>query len=196
MKQRINLYQVALQPQKQTMTLSSLFVLLLLVLAVSVLAWGGLQWQQQKQLQLNTLAEQQLARQQQQLELLQQALLQRKPSSALISERDLLKRRVEQQIALQHYLAAQQVRADYAYSTVLQQLVDTDITSVWLTHFTLRPRSSELKGLTIAPAEVPGWLESLRHFDYFQGQRFNELRLTQLPEQQAVQFHLIAEQGD
>ncbi|MAD77558.1 MAG: hypothetical protein CML20_22790 [Rheinheimera sp.] len=196
MKQRINLYQVALQPQKQTMTLSSLFVLLLLVLAISLLAWGGLQWQQQKQLQLNAHAEQQLTRQQQQLELLQQALLQRKPSSALINERDLLKRRVEQQIALQHYLSAQQIRADYAYSTVLQQLLETDINSVWLTHFKLRPRTSELKGLTIVPAEVPGWLESLRHFDYFQGQRFNQLRLTELPEQQAVQFHLIAEQGD
>lgn len=196
MKQRINLYQVALQPQQQTMALPSLFALLLLVLAISVLAWGALQWQQQKQLQLNAQAEQQLTRQQQQLELLQQALLQRKPSSTLITERDVLKRRVEQQIALQHYLSAQQIRADYAYSTVLQQLIETDINSVWLTHFKLHPRRSELKGLTIAPAEVPGWLESLRHFDYFQGQRFNELRLTQLPEQQAVQFHLIAEQGD
>ena len=196
MKQRINLYQVALQPQQQTMALPSLFALLLLVLAISVLAWSGLQWQQQKQLQLNAQAEQQLTRQQQQLELLQQALLQRKPSSMLITERDVLKRRVEQQIALQHYLSAQQIRADYAYSTVLQQLIETDINSVWLTHFKLHPRRSELKGLTIAPAEVPGWLESLRHFDYFQGQRFNELRLTQLPEQQAVQFHLIAEQGD
>ena len=196
MKQRINLYQLALQPQRQTMALPSLFALLALVLVISLLGWGGLQWQQEKQLHLNAQAEQQLTRQQQQLELLQQALLQRQPSSALITERDVLKRRVEQQIALQHYLSAQQITADYAYSTVLQQLLATDINSVWLTHFKLRPGSSELKGLTIAPAEVPGWLESLRHFDSFQGQRFNELRLSQLPEQQAVQFHLIAEQGD
>jgi Tfp pilus assembly protein PilN len=122
--------------------------------------------------------------------------LQRQPSSTLIAERDQLKRRVEQQIALQHYLAAQQLRPEYAYSAVLQQLDDADINSVWLTHFTLRPGSSELQGLTLVPAAVPGWLESLRNFSYFSGQRFNELRLTQQPEQQVVKFHLIAEQGD
>jgi len=155
-----------------------------------------LQWHQRQQVQLNSQVEKQLKRQHEQLELLQQALLQRQPSRALVSERDQLKRRVEQQIALQQYLAAQQVRADYAYSVVLTQLVDADISSVWLTHFKLRPGSSELQGLTIAPAAVPGWLESLRHFDYFKGQRFNELRLIQLPEQRAVTFHLIAEQGD
>lgn len=196
MKQRINLYQAGLKPQQETMALSSLFGLLVLVLTISLLVWGGLKWQQRQQIQLNKQAEQQLNRQQEQLGLLQQALLQRQPSLALVSERDQLKRRVEQQIALQQYLAAQQVQADYAYSEVLQQLVDADINSVWLTHFKLRPGSSELQGLTLAPAAVPGWLESLRHFDYFQGQRFNELRLTQLPEQQAVTFHLIAEQGD
>jgi Tfp pilus assembly protein PilN len=196
MKQRINLYQEGLKPQKQTLALSALLTLLVLVLVMSLLAWGVLQWQQREQMQLNVQAEQQLKRQQQQLELLQQALLQRKPSLALVTEHNLLKRKVEQQIALQHYLSAQQIHADTAYSTVLQQLLKADVSSVWLTHFKLRPGSSELKGLTIAPVAVPGWLESLRHFDYFKGQRFNELRLTELPEQQAVQFHLIAEQGD
>lgn len=196
MKQRINLYQSSLKPQQETLALSSLFGLLVLVLVVSMLAWGGLQWQQRQQIQVNKQAEQQLNRQQEQLGLLQQTLLQRQPSTVLVSERDQLKRRVEQQIALQHYLSAQQARTDYAFSVVLQQLVDADINSVWLTHFKLRPGSSELRGLTLKPAAVPGWLESLRHFDYFKGQRFNELRLSQLPEQQAVQFHLIAEQGD
>lgn len=196
MKQRINLYQTGLKPLKETMALSLLFGLLLLALTIFLLAWGGLQWQQRQQVQLNSQAEQQLKRQHEQLELLQQALLQRQPSRVLVSERDQLKRRVEQQIALQQYLAAKQVHADYAYSVVLTQLVNADINSVWLTHFKLRPGSSELQGLTIAPAAVPGWLESLRHFDYFKGQRFNELRLTQLPEQRAVKFHLIAEQGD
>lgn len=196
MKQRINLYQAGLKPQQQTMALSSLFVLIVLVLTISLLAWGGLQWQQRQQMQLNSQTEQDLKRQQDQLGLLQQALLQRQPSSILIAERDQLKRRVEQQIALQHYLAAQQLRPDYAYSVVLQQLVNADITSVWLTQFTLRPGSSELQGLTLTPAAVPGWLESLRDFNYFSGQRFNELRLTQQPEQQAVKFHLIAEQGE
>ncbi|MDX1539555.1 PilN domain-containing protein [Arsukibacterium sp.] len=196
MKQRINLYQAGLKPQQQTMALSSLFVLIVLVLTISLLAWGGLQWQQRQQMQLNSQTEQDLKRQQDQLGLLQQALLQRQPSSILIAERDQLKRRVEQQIALQHYLAAQQLRPDYAYSVVLQQLDNADITSVWLTQFTLRPGSSELQGLTLTPAAVPGWLESLRDFNYFSGQRFNELRLTQQPEQQAVKFHLIAEQGE
>lgn len=196
MKQRINLYQAGLKPQQQTMALSSLFGLIVLVLTISLLAWGGLQWQQRQQMQLNSQTEQDLKRQQDQLGLLQQALLQRQPSSILIAERDQLKRRVEQQIALQHYLAAQQLRPDYAYSVVLQQLDNADITSVWLTQFTLRPGSSELQGLTLTPAAVPGWLESLRDFNYFSGQRFNELRLTQQPEQQAVKFHLIAEQGE
>ncbi|WP_213995029.1 PilN domain-containing protein [Arsukibacterium sp.] len=196
MKQRINLYQAGLKPKQETMALASLFGLVMLVLTISLLAWGGMQWQQRQQIQINKLAEQQLQRQQEQLGLLQQALLQRQPAKALVVERDQLQRRVEQQIALQQYLTAQQVQADYAYSVVLQQLVDADISSVWLTHFKLRPGSSELQGLTLAPATVPGWLESLRHFNYFKGQRFNELRLTQLPEQQAVQFHLIAEQGD
>lgn len=196
MKQQINLYQASLKPLKETLALSSLSVVMLLVLVVCLLAWGALQWQLREQLQLNKQAEQHLTRQQEQLGLLQQALLQRQPATAIVAERDQLKRRVEQQIALQQYLAAQQVRADYAYSIVLQQFINANIDSVWLTHFKLRPGTSELKGYTLAPAAVPGWLESLRHFDYFKGQRFNELRLIQLPEQKAVQFHLIAEQGD
>ena len=40
MKQRINLYQLALQPQRQTMALPSLFALLALVLVISLLGWG------------------------------------------------------------------------------------------------------------------------------------------------------------
>ncbi|KKO44933.1 hypothetical protein WG68_12335 [Arsukibacterium ikkense] len=196
MKQRINLYQASIQPRIESLALASLFGVMLVVVVISLLAWGGMQWQQHQQLQQNKQVEQQLQRQQEQLGLLQQALLQRQPAAALVAERDQLKRKVEQQIALQHYLAAQQVRADYAFSKVLQQFTAADINSLWLTRFILRPGSSELQGLTLAPAAVPGWLESLRHFDYFKGQRFNELRLLQLPEQQAVQFHLIAEQGD
>lgn len=196
MKQRINLYQAGLKPLKENLALSSLLIVMLVVSAISLLAWGGLQWQQHQQLQQNKLAEQQLKRQQAQLELLQQALLQRQPATALVADRDQLKRKVEQQIALQQYLAAQQGMAEHAFSVVLQQFVEADISSVWLTRFILRPGSSELQGLTLAPAAVPGWLESLRHYGYFKGQRFNELRLLQLPEQQAVQFQLIAEQGD
>lgn len=196
MKQQINLYQAGLRPQKEVLALSSLASVMVVVVLLSLVIWGGLQWQQREQLQQNKMAQQQLNRQQEQLNLLQQALLQRQPATALVTERDQLKRRVEQQVALQQYLAAQQLRADYAYSLVLQQFTDANINSVWLTRFKLRPGSSELQGLTLSPAAVPGWLESLRHFDYFKGQRFNELRLIQLPEQQAVQFHLIAEQGD
>ncbi len=196
MKQRINLYQPGLQPVKQSLALSSMLVLMLVVSVICLLLWGGIQWQQRQQQQLNTQAEQQLKRQQEQLALLQQALLQRQPASALLTERNLLKRRVEQQIALRQYLIAQQSRSDYAYSVVLQQLADADISSLWLTRFTLRSGRSELQGLSIEPAAVPGWLESLRQYDYFQGQRFSELRLQQLPEHNAVQFRLIAEQGD
>jgi hypothetical protein len=195
MKQRINLYQTSLQPIKETLALSSLLASMSLVLLTSLVLWAGLQWQQRQQLQLNTQVEQQLIRQQEQLGLLQQALLQRQPANALISERDQIKRRVEQQIALQQYLVTQQVQVEYAYSAVLQQFTVVDINSVWLTHFILRPDSSELQGLTTVPAAVPGWLESLRNVGYFKGQRFSELRLLQLPEQQAVQFQLIAVQG-
>jgi hypothetical protein len=195
MKQRINLYQTSLQPIKETLALSSLLASMSLVLLTSLVLWAGLQWQQRQQLQLNTQVEQQLIRQQEQLGLLQQALLQRQPANALISERDQIKRRVEQQIALQQYLVTQQVQVEYAYSAVLQQFKVVDINSVWLTHFILRPDSSELQGLTTVPAAVPGWLESLRNVGYFKGQRFSELRLLQLPEQQAVQFQLIAVQG-
>jgi hypothetical protein len=196
MKQRINLYQTSLQPIKETLALSSLLASMSLVLLTSLVLWAGLQWQQRQQLQLNTQVEQQLIRQQEQLGLLQQALLQRQPANALISERDQIKRRVEQQIALQQYLVTQQVQVEYAYSAVLQQFTVVDINSVWLTHFILRPDSSELQGLTTVPAAVPGWLESLRNVGYFKGQRFSELRLLQLPEQQAVQFQLIAVQGE
>jgi hypothetical protein len=196
MKQRINLYQTSLQRIKETLALSSLLASMSLVLLTSLVLWAGLQWQQRQQLQLNTQVEQQLIRQQEQLGLLQQALLQRQPANALISERDQIKRRVEQQIALQQYLVTQQVQVEYAYSAVLQQFTVVDINSVWLTHFILRPDSSELQGLTTVPAAVPGWLESLRNVGYFKGQRFSELRLLQLPEQQAVQFQLIAVQGE
>ena len=79
---------------------------------------------------------------------------------------------------------------------ILQHLQQIDIEDLWLQNFVLRQQHSSFSGITLKPASVTQWLDSLRRFGYFRGQRFSQVSLTQVEGATAVGFELIAQQGD
>jgi hypothetical protein len=196
MKQQVNLYQPLLYPVRQQLGLTQL-ALSWLVLVLVLLA--GAFWLQQQlsdqQQQLAALA-QQLDNQQQEISLYQDALVKRQPSPVLLTQLQQAERAVLQKQQLLVYLSAQQQQASLQFSPVLQHLLTIDRPELWLTQFTLQQQHSSFNGIALRPDSVPLWLEDLRQLDYFRGQRFSKMNMQQVPERKAVNFALLAQQGE
>lgn len=194
MKQHVNLYSAQLTPQREPLSLKRLLQLeltiIVLLVVVFVVIWQG---QQQQQQQLRQ-AQHELQQQQQQLELFQQAVMQRSALPQVVAERDAVQLQLQHQQALQAYLVQQQQqRRSVRYSEVLRHLDEVNVPQLWLTAFRLTMQQASLDGLTTEPAAVPRWLQSLQQYDYFKGQKFNQLGLEQTEHQQITRFSLQAQ---
>ncbi|WP_333608369.1 PilN domain-containing protein [Arsukibacterium sp.] len=194
MKQQVNLYSAQLTPQHEPLSLKRLLQLEIVIVTLLVIVFAVLWQSQQQQQQQLRLAQQELQQQQQQLQLFQQAVLQRSPLPQVVAERDSLQLQLQQQQALQTYLAQQQQQQrTVRYSVVLQHFDEANVPQLWLTRFRLNLQQASLEGMTTEPAAVPRWLQSLRQFDYFKGQKFNQLALEQSEHQQVTRFILQAQ---
>lgn len=194
MKQRVNLYQAALQPVRQTLTLSRLALgwLLLFLLLCCIAGW--LLQRQHSLTQHVASQQQQLSVLQQQIEGFQQAIVQQKPSASLLKQQADLEQTIRQKQQLLQFLAQQQQQSRQFYSPVLQHLVAVDRTDLWLTSFTLHQSYSGFEGIALAANAVPQWLTQLRLLPYFQGQRFRQVDMAQVEGAKAVSFVLVAQQ--
>lgn len=195
MKQQVNLYQPILYPVRQQLGLRQLVVAWLLLSLLLLACWFWLQLQQLAQQQQLTLLQHNLTLQQQELGLYQDALVQRQPSAALVAQLQQEERALLQKQQLLSYLSVQQQQASLFYSPVLQHLQNIDRAELWLTQFTLQQQHSSFSGIALRPDKVPLWLEDLRQLGYFHGQRFSQVNMQQVPQRQAVQFELVAQQG-
>jgi len=195
MKQRVNLYQPLLYPVTERLSLQRLVSGWLLLVGILLSGWFWLQYQQQQLAEQLAVQQQQLDVQLQEVQLYQQALQQRQPAVELTKQYELLQHRVRQKQQLLGYLAQQQQQAGQLYSPVLAHLLQIDRRELWLTAFSLQQQHSSFSGISLQPDKVPLWLEDLRRLDYFKGQRFSEVNMLQVPQQSAVSFQLVAQQG-
>jgi glutamate synthase domain-containing protein 2 len=195
MKQRVNLYQPLLYPVTERLSLQRLVSGWLLLVGILLSGWFWLQYQQQQLAEQLAVQQQQLDVQQQEVQLYQQALQQRQPAVELTKQYELLQHRVRQKQQLLGYLAQQQQQAGQLYSPVLAHLLQIDRRELWLTAFSLQQQHSSFSGISLQPDKVPLWLDDLRRLDYFKGQRFSEVNMLQVPQQSAVSFQLVAQQG-
>lgn len=195
MKQRVNLYQPLLYPVTERLSLQRLVSGWLLLVGILLSGWFWLQYQQQQLAEQLAVQQQQLDVQLQEVQLYQQALQQRQPAVELTKQYELLQHRVLQKQQLLGYLAQQQQQAGQLYSPVLAHLLQIDRRELWLTAFSLQQQHSSFSGISLQPDKVPLWLEDLRRLDYFKGQRFSEVNMLQVPQQSAVSFQLVAQQG-
>lgn len=195
MKQRVNLYQPQLYPVTERLSLQRLVSGWLLLVGILFSGWFWLQYQQQQLAEQLAVQQQQLDVQLQEVQLYQQALQQRQPAVELTKQYELLQHRVRQKQQLLGYLAQQQQQAGQLYSPVLAHLLQIDRRELWLTAFSLQQQHSSFSGISLLPDKVPLWLEDLRRLDYFKGQRFSEVNMLQVPQQSAVSFQLVAQQG-
>lgn len=189
MKQRINLYQSALQPVPQRFALPTLVRSCSLVLLVIAGVAGTFQYQlQQQQLQTNKI---QAAVQQKSEELanLQQALDNRQPEQALLQQVEQLNTEIAQKQQLLQYLTADQQAQPPQYAAVLQQLSAQDLPQFWLRSFRLGKAGVEFDGVTRNAALVPQWLRQLGQSPQFSGQQFSAVSFQPLS-QDYLQFRV------
>src|SRR5690606_3549911 len=184
-----------LYPVTERLSLQRLVSGWLLLVGILLSGWFWLQYQQQQLAEQLAVQQQQLDVQLQEVQLYQQALQQRQPAVELTKQYELLQHRVRQKQQLLGYLAQQQQQAGQLYSPVLAHLLQIDRRELWLTAFSLQQQHSSFSGISLQPDKVPLWLEDLRRLDYFKGQRFSEVNMLQVPQQSAVSFQLVAQQG-
>jgi HAMP domain-containing protein len=195
MTQQVNLYQPLLYPVTDRLSLRRVLSAWLLLVGLLLSVWFWLQYQQQQLAAQLAAQQQQLDVQQQEVLLYQQALEQRRPSAELIKQYEQVQHRVRQKQQLLGYLAQQQQQAGQLYSPVFAHLLQIDRQELWLTAFSLQQQHSSFSGISLQPDKVPLWLEDLRRLSYFKGQRFSEVNMLQVPQQSAVTFQLVAQQG-
>lgn len=191
MKLRVNLYQAALQPRHDKMTLPQLVRATTLVLGL-LLAVGGWAYQQ-----LSTArAELKLAQTQQQhkvkeLEQYQQALAARQPSAQLQQQANVLQQSIAQKQQLLSYLQQEHNKTPPQYAKVMQHLSDIDPKGLWLTGFALGG-SEQFEGITKDAELVPLWLTALGAAPGLQGLEFNLVKLEPVAEGAYRQFLVSA----
>ena len=195
MKQSINLYQAILFPVRHTYTLKRLLISSAFIFAVFIMIWAVLFYQL-------SAVENKVAKQEQDLQdkmdvvtLYQQALQQRKPTASLVEQFDRAKTELVQLQKLQTFLNNRQQQSDQLYSPVLQHLDRIHDRGLWLTAFQLNQSNSSFQGVALEPVSVTRWLTKLRQFNYFQGQDFSHVSVSQIPEDTAVNFVLSADKG-
>ncbi|MCT6698316.1 PilN domain-containing protein [Rheinheimera sp. 4Y26] len=191
MKLRVNLYQAALQPRHDKMTLPELIRATSLVLLL-LLVGGGFAYQQ-----LSTARAQfELAQTQQQhkvkeLELYQQALSARQPSAQLQQQASVLKQSIAQKQQLLGYLQQENNKTPPQYAKVMQHLSDIDPKGLWLTGFALGG-SEQFEGITKDAELVPRWLTALGAAPGLQGLEFSLVKLEPVAEGAYRQFLVSA----
>ncbi len=194
MKQRINLYQPALQPQPQHYALSGLLRIvggcgLAIVAGIAVLQYQ-LQ-QQQQQLSGITSA---VNLKSTELGNLQQALDNRQPDQVLQLQASQLSQDIAQKQQLLQYLTADQRDNRPRFAAVLQHLSAEDLPQFWLNSFRFGQRGISFQGVTGDAALVPVWLQRLGQTPYFSGQQFSSVGLQPLKDQY-LQFQVSSLQS-
>ena len=181
MKLRVNLYQAALQPRFDKMTLSQLGRAAMWVSALVLLA-ATLVYQQLSAAK----AEQQVMQQQQQqkvqeLEIYQQTLSNRQPSAQLQQQSALLEQSIAQKQQLLSYLQQERNKTPPHYAQVMQHLDAIDPKGLWLTGFSLGT-IQRFDGIATEGVLLPEWLQALGAAPGLQGLHFSSVKMEPLHE--------------
>lgn len=194
MKQRINLYQASLYPVRHTYSLQRMGLAAMILLVLFGAVWLGLANQLTEVEKQVNIVKQQLSQQEQAVGIYQQALQQRKPNASLVAQFEQAQRDVIKLQQLQQYLTIRQQQASQFYSPVLQHLNTVNPPSLWLTSFQLQQKQSSFDGIALQPVSVTTWLEQLRQLEYFTGQDFSQVMMSQVPDNTAVRFVLSGQE--
>jgi hypothetical protein len=192
LKQRINLYQPALQPVPQRFALPALLRSCSLVLLVIAGITGALQFQLQQQQQQSRKIQTAVQQKSEELANLQQALENRQPEQSLLRQAEQLNAEILQKQQLLQYLTADQQTQPPQYAAVLQQLSAQDLPQFWLRSFRLGKAGVEFDGVTRDAALVPQWLRQLGQSPQFSGQQFSVVSFQPLS-QDYLQFRVSSD---
>jgi exonuclease VII large subunit len=192
LKQRINLYQPALQPVPQRFALPALLRSCSLVLLVIAGITGALQFQLQQQQQQSKKIQTAVQQKSEELANLQKALENRQPEQSLLRQAEQLNAEILQKQQLLQYLTADQQTQPPQYAAVLQQLSAQDLPQFWLRSFRLGKAGVEFDGVTRDAALVPQWLRQLGQSPQFSGQQFSAVSFQPLS-QDYLQFRVSSD---
>lgn len=179
MAQQINLYDPALERQRDWLALVNVVSLAAILLVGVVLAGIIIRRDLPSLTAQTTAADLQLKTVREQVTTLGQQISSRKPDPRLIQElatgRSLLAVRQEVLDALRHGLGSEA----RSMAEVLRGFARQTITGLWLTELKVEADSGrmEIRGNTLDPATLPGYIQRLNQEAAFRGQTFAALRL-------------------
>jgi len=191
MKNSVNLYQDALKPKPQSVTLNHLAMTTVVVLCIALLLVGFVALQaermhdrqQQLALELQTATEE--------LAIFQQTLAERKPDQQLEMQLGQIQQSNGQKQSLLQYLQAESQRPTPDYVRAFQHLEQVDVKGIWLTEFSFSPEHLQFYGLTLEAKLVANWLKQLGQDAFFRGQSFQTISV-QPAERGALKFEVLA----
>ncbi len=191
MKLRVNLYQTALKPRLEKMTLAQ--AALLSSIALLLLMFGALWAKQQvaQQRQQAELVSKQLQSKIAELEIYQQSLATRQPAAALQQQAQTLQQSIVQKQQLLSYLKQEISQTPPQYSQVFSHLAAIDLPGIWLTSFQLG-QQHQFSGVVKDSQLLPRWLQALGKNTLLQGQSFDGVTLQPLAQAPYLTFAVRA----
>jgi len=178
MKQRVNLYQTTLKPLQQRASLARVLVSFTALLLLMITAGVHLSYQQMQLQKQLTQQQSLLQAHTETLSNLQLALSQRQPDAQLQQQLVMLEQSNARKQQLLNYLQHEMTTQTQGYASVMEGFAKLDPKGLWLTSFSLGAEHNQLQGVSVNPALVPLWLQSLGQIPALQGQQFSDIELT------------------
>lgn len=177
--QQVNLFNPALQPQKKGLSASMMGVaLLVLVAGIAALA-AGLQAQTARMRQEADHGAAQLARKQARLAMVNAEFAPRSKSAELEAQI----REAEAQLAALRHVSDMLQRGELGdtngFAGYFKALARQSVPGLWLTGVTVAGKDIGIKGRTLDPALVPGYIQRLTQEPLLQGKSFASLQIGQ-----------------
>ncbi len=176
-KLRVNLFSESLLPPKLRLSFArlcqgilGLFVLMLVINIISYVRVSNLVDQK------NALS---LVKQEktQTKDRLEQQVFNKKASANLVAEVEMLSQQIELKHRLLGELGNLEQMTSFGYSSLLTDLATVATDKVWLQRIHVSDGRFEFDGFSREPANIPVWVERLKHVETLKGQSFSTLTM-------------------
>ncbi|MCG9695474.1 PilN domain-containing protein [Shewanella sp. Isolate11] len=177
-KLRVNLFSESLLPAKLRLSFARLcqgaLLLLIVMLSANLVSYVFVSdlTQQKAQLSIQNKEHNRIKNQ------LEQQVINRKASSVLVAEVDLLTQQLELKRRLLGELGNVQKMTSLGYSSLLTDLATVADNKIWLNRIYVVDGRFEFEGFSSDPLSVPLWVDRLQQVKTLKGQHFSTLTMS------------------
>ena len=179
MSQQINLYEARLRPRHELATARNVGVCALVLLVLTTVLALGTRFDANRKVEAAAAVQKQLADEQEKLTVLSKAVAERKVSPTLVAEQDSAKAMLVTRKEIFTVLDSGKLGNSTGFSALMSGFARQSQADLWLTGFsvTMGGEEIEIRGRTLDPSKLPGYVQRLSSEQVFQGRRFAALEM-------------------